>query len=474
MCPKPSPQVPSGNTGILAGVSENFAFHSSPEAFLVARILQHHKEHPHKVHERVPVQAKILNRNIIVFSSYRQVQEVLCSNRSESSSHDASPFDAMPAYRQLMQDFFPPPNLLLADGGTHQRMQVPWKRCIHSMETADMFERMRKETSEFLQQIPKGSQIDLYEKLKLLSWKLFLSSFIDFSDADPDFNRFVKLQEDLLRGQFSLFPASVNFGFWHSPRKIGVDARKALQSLIAKKMEQNKPSWISGNQIHKDEAINHILMATSSLAVKGFASLTLALLLHLFLFPHSASGSASLADWIMQGDTNMRRSRTEAMLKETLRLSPPVVGVLRRANQDCTIETSSEEEPDVLIPKGYEAWSYFPGANRDPTIFGDDADLFRPERYLDEGRDVPNPIAFGVGPKSCLGADFVSKAALTVVNVLLDSNLDYLGVVDATGVKAWLGHEIASPEEWAQDVKQLPVQRPSRPVMVQISHRWSA
>ena len=462
--------MPPGNTGILAGVSENFAFHSSPEAFLVARILQHHKDHPEEVRERAPVRAKILNRNIIVFSSYHQVKEVLCGNEKDASGDAVPSFVAMPAYRQLMQDFFPHPNLLLNDGASHERMKVPWRGCIRSLETTAI-NGIRTQATDFFAQIPRGSEIDLYGTLKRLSWRLFLDSVLGLSDTDPDFERYVKLQEDLLRGQFSLFPASVNVGFWHSPRKIGIDSRKRLQELISRRLKKTNIGWISENRTiepPRDELVNHVLMATSSLAVKGFASLMLALLLNLFLFPHLPFGVECLAEWATQGDHETRRKRIEAVLKETLRLSPPVVGVLRRATRDCTVTVSDAEKADVLIPAGFEAWSYFPGANRDPTVFGEDAEMFVPERFIDAEGKFPPPIAFGEGSKSCLGADFVSTAAFAVVETLLDAGINISGTVDAAGVRGWLGQEVppATPEAWARDMKQLPVQRPSRPILV--------
>jgi hypothetical protein len=349
-------------------------------------------------------------------------------------------------------------------------MKVPWKRCIQSVETAAIDGICRRAT-DFFAQIPKGPQIDLYEALKRLSWRLFLYSFLDLSDTDPDFELFVKLQEDLLRGQFSLFPVSVNIGFWHSPRKIGINSRKRLQELISKRLGKNNLEWLAVKQTEvppQDEVVNHVLMATSSLAVKGFASLMLAFLLNLFLFPHAPSGMGSLAEWTTQSDKKTRRQRIEGMLKETLRLSPPVVGVLRRAMRDCTVTTSDAEKPDVLIPAGFEAWSYFPGANRDPSVFGEDAEMFVPERYLNTEGYIPSPIAFGDGAKSCIGAGFVSTAAIAIVETLLDAGMKISGTVDAAGVRGWLGQEMppATPEAWARDMKQLPVQRPSRPILV--------
>lgn len=476
MRPKPAPQVPAGNTGILSGLSENFAFHSSPEAFLVARIIQHHQEHSQEVRERAPVRAKILNRDIIVLSSYRQIQEVLGAARKEARGDDVPPYLAAPAYRQLMQDFFPPPNLLLQDGRTHERMQGPWKQCVHSWQSPNLRGGINRVASEFFDQMPRNLHINLYENLKQLSWKLFLSTFLDLSDSDPDFARFVMLHEDLLRGQFSLFPASVNVGFWHSPRKRAIDARKALQALISERLIERRPTWIPESSVEappSDEIVNHILMATSSLAVKGFASLLLALILNLFFAPHKQSGSRPLAESIKRGPPDARQSRLQAIFNETMRLSPPIVGVLRRTVRDCTVSTSNDEEPDTLIPTGFEAWCYFAGANRDPTVYGKNADLFVPERYSSTGQEVPYPLVFGGGAKSCLGAGFVSMTALTVVNALLDADVEILGGVEAAGVKAWLGHAVGQPDQWACDMKQLPTQRPSRPILVVFQNQQS-
>ena len=468
MCTKPTPEIPPGNTSVLSGLSENFAFHSSPEAFLIARIIQHHEQHPQQVRERAPVGAKILNRDIIVLSSYRQIQEVLDVTKA-AVEDDAPPYVAAPAYNKLMKDFFPPPNLLLQDGRSHERMKDTWKHCVHSLQSQDIQGGVSTIAAIFFKQMPRGLHIDLYENLKRLSWKLYLSTFLELSDSDPDFLSFVKLQEDLLRGQFSLFPASVNFGFWHSPRKRGIDARRSLQELISKRLIQKWPTWLPERSLGtppSDEIVNHILVATSSLAVKGLASLLLALILNLFFAPYEQSGSKSIAESIKRGPPAARRSHLQAIFYETMRLSPPIVGVLRRAVRDCTVSASRDDEPDPLIPQGFEAWCYFPGANRDPTVFGDDADLFVPGRYSDPEQEALPPLVFGEGPKSCLGADFVSMTALAVANALLDAGIEMQGRVEAAGVKAWLGHAIGQPDEWARDMKQLPTQRPSRPILV--------
>lgn len=331
------------------------------------------------------MRARILNRNVIVVSSYRQVREVLDNEHGPVSESVVPRSIAGPAYWQLMQDFFTPPNLLLEDGERHMRMKTSWQRCIHSLQSSDIESSIRRDSSEFFDRVPRDAQIDLYKTMKKLSWKLFLRSFLDLDDADPDFDRIVELQEDLLRGQFSLIPTSVNLGFWHSPRKRDIDSRKGLQDLILRRLDAKKRRWCSAEvngTPGMEERINHILMGTSSLAVEGLASLVTALLLNLFVFTQKGPRFECLAEWVGQNGTEERRVRLEAILKETTRLCPPVIGVLRRANQDCVVSAASDEEPDALIPAGFEAWCYFPGANRDPSVLGHDAGLFIKDRYL--------------------------------------------------------------------------------------------
>lgn len=154
---------------------------------------------------------------------------------------------------------------------------------------------------------------------------------------------------------------------------------------------------------------------------------------------------------------------------ETERLSPPVVGIMRRATRDVVLSTTSAS-PDVLIPTGWDAWLYFVGGGRDPEAFGDDCDIFKPDRY--SHADTPPPLAFGAGAKNCLGQDFMRRTVVEIARTCLDMNLTMTGEVTAPGVQVWLGWACSSSlgsDGWAADVKQLPVQHPARPIMVNFS-----
>lgn len=464
---KPAAVVPRGSQSFLSGVSENFAFHASPEAFLANRIREHYHGDSDQTDDRPPIHVPLLNRNVVVVSAYRHVREVLNADDGKVEEDKQPPFVAVAPYRQLMEQFFPPSNLLLADGCPHAKMRSTWEGSAKQLVSDKCRSNLESISTQFLKQLPKDSTFDLYAHLKKLSWQLFLGTFLDVAPDDPGYAEYVQLQEKLLRGQFSLMPISINVGIYSSPRHVGISARKKLQKIISARLEKKMPAWIGEDVVRnrpQEEIVNHILMATSSLAVKAFASLLLAFLLNVF------ATDKPLWDWLQSGTSEEKSSKQEAVLTETLRVSPPICGVMRRSTEDRTLTSRDQNEPDCLLKKGWDVWTYFPGANRDRSVFGVDADIFVSRRYLREDRPPP-PLAFGVGPKSCLGAHFTPLAAKAVLKAFEETGTILKGQVKAVGVRAWLGWQVAQPEAWAADVKQLPTQHPSRPIMVTLESR---
>ena len=96
-----------------------------------------------------------------------------------------------------------------------------------------------------------------------------------------------------------------------------------------------------------------------------------------------------------------------AIIKEVLRWRPVVeLGVPHKAAEDDWYE-------GMFIPKGATCWANIWHCNHDRAIFGDDADDFRPERYLNAKGDevLPGPketngeghVTFGFGRRICVG-----------------------------------------------------------------------
>lgn len=64
---------------------------------------------------------------------------------------------------------------------------------------------------------------------------------------------------------------------------------------------------------------------------------------------------------------------------------------------------------DQVIPKGTEVILSPWATNRSPELWGEDADEFKPERWLKDGEKAMNSyefITFLHGPRSCIGQGF--------------------------------------------------------------------
>jgi cytochrome P450 len=107
-----------------------------------------------------------------------------------------------------------------------------------------------------------------------------------------------------------------------------------------------------------------------------------------------------------------------ACFSEALRLSPPGSATIREAASDLTIH-------GFAIPKGTPIHNAVFTAQRDPALWGPDADAFVPDRWLAgggggkaTGAPTPDLLAFGGGSLMCVGQRFaLEEAKMTLVRL---------------------------------------------------------
>ncbi|KAJ7486822.1 cytochrome P450 [Mycena latifolia] len=127
----------------------------------------------------------------------------------------------------------------------------------------------------------------------------------------------------------------------------------------------------------------------------------------------------------------------DGVVRETLRLYPPITAMTRNATQDCVLPlskpitgTDGRTIDAVAVPKGTEVYIAIAAANHNKTIWGPDVLEFRPGRW--EGgraRGVTvrmagvygNTMTFIGGGRSCIGFKFVQLELKVVLSVLLRS-----------------------------------------------------
>ncbi|KAF2638095.1 NADPH-cytochrome P450 reductase-like protein [Massarina eburnea CBS 473.64] len=110
-----------------------------------------------------------------------------------------------------------------------------------------------------------------------------------------------------------------------------------------------------------------------------------------------------------------------AVLRESIRLSPTAPAISLQAKEDTTLGAKYE------IKKGMPIVALFTKLHRDPVVWGEDAEEFRPERMLDEefekrNKEFPNNWKpFGNGMRGCIGRPFAWQEALLVLAMLLQN-----------------------------------------------------
>jgi len=112
-------------------------------------------------------------------------------------------------------------------------------------------------------------------------------------------------------------------------------------------------------------------------------------------------------DEVISNDLARKMPYLQAIIKEGLRWFPPVTGMLYKQ-----VPPEGDEWKGVKLPPGAQVSWCVVGVMRSKEFWGDDADEFRPERWLDveseaklKEMDARVGLVFGYGKWQCLGRD---------------------------------------------------------------------
>ncbi|KAJ3572763.1 hypothetical protein NP233_g2876 [Leucocoprinus birnbaumii] len=128
----------------------------------------------------------------------------------------------------------------------------------------------------------------------------------------------------------------------------------------------------------------------------------------------------------------------DAVIRETLRLHPPLSIAIRTARKDMILplskpikSTTGDHISEIFVPNGTSLFASIYGANADPEIWGEDAQEWKPERWL---KDLPEKVeasqmpsiyshlmTFLGGSRACIGFKFAQLEFKIVLSILLTS-----------------------------------------------------
>ncbi|XP_028036360.1 cytochrome P450 4V2-like [Bombyx mandarina] len=106
----------------------------------------------------------------------------------------------------------------------------------------------------------------------------------------------------------------------------------------------------------------------------------------------------------------------ERVVKESLRLFPPVPFIIRKVLEDITLPSGN------VLPAGSGVVVSIWGIHRDPKYWGPEAEHFDPDRFLPERFNVEHPccyMPFSSGPRNCLGYQYAMISIKTSLSAIL-------------------------------------------------------
>ena len=150
----------------------------------------------------------------------------------------------------------------------------------------------------------------------------------------------------------------------------------------------------------------------------------------------SLTPSSSQSPWNLPYSDLSKLPNLRAVIKESLRLSPPFPSSFQR---EVSMNAGSVTIPGLpeALPPGTKIGTNHYVICRSRAVFGDDADEFCPERWLDLPENEQSKrmedawSVFGKGPRMCVGKDL---AMMMLYKAIAAVRIMYLGsAVDTYG-----------------------------------------
>ncbi|EEF46810.1 cytochrome P450, putative [Ricinus communis] len=305
-------------------------------------------------------------------------------------------------------------------------------------------EALVRKWEESITEAEGGSQADIRvdEDLRGLSADVIARACFgsSYSKGKQIFSKLRSIQ-NLLTNQSILFGVT-SFGFYASKNhKIITNLEREVESLIWETVKERERQCSEKASIEKDlmqqlleEAVNDgeatkfspkrfIVDNCKSIYFAGHESTATAAswcLMLLALHPEWQSRIREEVNQVckdgLDANSISNLKMVTIVIQEALRLYPPAAFVSREALEEVQIGK-------YTVPKGVCIWTLIPTLHRDPNIWGQDANEFRPERFADgvskACKSAQAYIPFGVGTRLCLGRNFAMIQLKVVLSLII-------------------------------------------------------
>jgi cytochrome P450 len=315
--------------------------------------------------------------------------------------------------------------VLVEDGERHDTLRKPMDAALSRKRVSAHTRVFWQATDAVTSQWENGATVDMLVEMRKIALLILMQSLfeVDFRPhLEQLFDPIIKIIKYISPGAWLVWPKFPRPGYRRSIRQVD----EYLYGIIRERRENpdgkddlltqmvNDPEW-------SDDLIRDQLL---TLLIAGHDTSTALLAWALYLLgkhPETLAQAQEEIDTILdaQPPTNTSIKKLhylDLILKETLRLYPPIHMGNRRSATDISLDK-------YRIPKDARVMYSIYLTHRDPE-FWPEPESFQPERFDRSQGAKPTAYAylpFGGGPRACVGAAFAQVEAKTVLARLLQT-----------------------------------------------------
>ena len=314
-------------------------------------------------------------------------------------------------------------SLMLLDGPPHLRHRRLLSPPFHGERMVRYGEAMREATAQGVARWPRGEPFALAERMRAITMDIILRTVLGAEEPE----HLAELEQALHRVlQVSVTGIALLPWLQHdlpfSPWRRFLRNREAADAVLLAHLDRRRAD---PQLAERDDVLSLLLTARDEQGQPLTDSELRDELISLLVAGHetTATGLGWAFDALLRDPEALARAQDEAragggefawadaVIRETLRLRPPLAVVGRRAAEPIELAGYELPEGTIVAPCAYLA-------HRHRDVYPE-PDAFRPQRFIDSTPSTYAWLPFGGGVRRCIGASFALKEMREVLQEVL-------------------------------------------------------
>ncbi len=314
--------------------------------------------------------------------------------------------------------------VLITDGDEHDHLRKLMEPSLHSKQFSGYAQVMIGLTDRVTSEWKNSETVDMLVESRKIALLIIMQTLFSkdvWNDLPQIWNPILKAIEYISPGAWIFWRKIPRFGF----KKPLAELDNYLFEIIDERRKKKEEWKVEGG---KSDLLQHLIDAgltdkiirdqMLTMLIAGHDTSTALLAWVFVLLGHHPEIHTQLSHDL---DTQEKPALLEQVIKESLRLYPPIHIGNRRIAEEMDFDGNK-------VPKDERLFYSIYLTQRDPAIW-ENAEDFCPERFA-HGRKTPplSYIPFGGGPRACIGAAFGQAEARIVMTRLLQTHtFEFIG-----------------------------------------------